>query len=154
MRHFKPAEFQGYYDRYDPELLAFLDEYRDRRKASVRVSPAPGATGRTYGSGFHNVAIWGSVKAIDIMPSGMDTEADMRREVELLKQIKSDLGIAHIGIGIYPAWSPSPGIHLDVGNRGKASGIATWSGLPTGKDGGQEYKGIEEGFTYARQTQT
>ena len=146
LRYFRPFEFQGFWPVMDETLLLFLDEFRHRWGAPIRVSTARGAVGRSHGNGFHNFRKHGAVKAIDILPAGMYTEEDVRRALAILEEIVEDMEIPHWGFGLYPKWASGVGIHLDVGDRGKASGFASWSALPTGKNGEQEYYGLERGI--------
>ena len=85
-----------------------------------------------------NYAKWGEVRAIDVMPQGMITEADRRRAVAIAKQV------GFTGIGIYPHWQPRAGIHLDVREPETPGHIATWSGLNV--NGEQVYAAIEQGL--------
>ena len=145
IRYFTPNEFLGFWALMDKSLLALLDEFRHRWGAPVRISPAQGAVGRTYGSGFHNYRKHGSVKAVDVFPEGLRTKEDYDRAREILVAVKGDLGIPDIGIGLYPDWKPAPGLHIDVGDRGKDDGIGEWSGLATGPNGEQQYFSITDG---------
>ena len=137
-RFFKEAEFRGHYLRMDPKLLQVMERFRVLWGAPVVISPAPGAIGRTDGDSFHNYAKHKLVKAIDIMPTGMRTKADFARALECAKQAGAT------GIGIYPDWSPVPGVHLDVGVRKgrKVGNPATWAGVK--QDGVQIYVDIKE----------
>ena len=146
LRYFKPYEFHGFWSVMDETLVLFLDEFRHRWGAPVRVSTAYGAVGRSQGRGFHNYKKHGSVKAIDILPSGLYTADDVNRALDILRDIVEDMGIPHWGFGLYPKWASGVGIHLDVGDRGKPDGFASWSALPTGRNGKQEYYGLERGI--------
>ena len=129
----------------DTTLLLFIDEFRHRWGAPVSVSKAQGAVGRTYGNGFHNYKKHGKVMAVDIIPSGLRTKADFRRALRILSEIRAEFGIEHWGLGLYPKWNSGVGLHVDVGNRGKADGFAAWSALPTGPNGEQQYYSLERG---------
>jgi hypothetical protein len=145
LRHFSKGEFGPYWDLMDSELLELLDEFRELWGEPVTISPARGAIGRTYGNGFHNHRKHGTVKAVDVFPKGMVTRGDFDRAYDALLEAKRRLNIDNIGIGLYPDWQPSPGLHIDVGDRDKASGIASWSGLSRGPNGEQKYFSLEEG---------
>lgn len=146
LRYFKPHEFQGFWPVMDETLVLFLDEFRHRWGASIRVSTAYGAVGRSQGRGFHNYKKHGSVKAIDILPSGLYTEEDVSRALTILEDIVHEMDIPHWGFGLYPKWASGVGIHLDVGDRAKSSGFASWSALPTGPNGEQEYYSLDYGM--------
>lgn len=140
MKYFTENEFRGWYDKIDPDLLKMIDDFREKWGASVTVSPAPGAIGRTNGNGFHNYIKHGSIKAIDLFPKGMDGPDDYRRAVECATEAGA------LGIGVYPDWRPTPGVHLDIGVRpGRAVGNpATWSAFKI--NGEQEYFGLERAY--------
>ena len=142
MTHFTPEEFRGFYDKMDERLLHILDQFRSHWGAPVIISPAEGAIGRTYGKGFHNYARHGKIMAIDVMPRGFNGPDDFRRAVAILTELGA------LGIGIYPDWKPSPGLHIDVGDRSNRSigNPATWSAFSDGPNGKQMYYGIERSF--------
>lgn len=142
LRHFKRHEFRGYDNLMDPALLVVIDEFREQWGAPVRISNSAHAIGRTYGNGFHNYVKHGSVKAIDLIPEGMETKEDFERAVKIAQRIGAK------GIGLYPKWHQGPGIHLDVGIKDGVDRIRTWSALPTGPDGKQEYYGINEAYNH------
>ncbi len=125
----------------DPDLLVVMDEFRKLWGAPVIISPARGAIGRTDGTSFHNYARHGKVKAIDLMPRGMLTATDRVRAFASAKAAGAT------GIGLYPDWRPSQGIHIDVGVRtGKGVGNpAKWAGVRS-PSGGQVYVAIERVF--------
>ena len=141
MRYFTPEEFRGQYDLLDEELKTVIDEFRHLWGDAVTVSPAPGSIGREYGRGFHNYAKHGTIKAIDLMPSNFNDHIDFKRAYEIAKQAGAR------GIGIYPDWRPSAGIHLDVGRRpGRVKGyVAKWSGFRQ-LDGTQKFFSINKAF--------
>ena len=123
-KYFKPEEFREWWNLMDQDLLRVLDRFREYWGSSVMISPASGSLGRrlAYSSqSFHNVTRYKMVKAADIMPSNMNTQADRKRALECA------LNAGARGIGIYPDWKPHPGVHLDVGIRVKTP--ATWSGF-------------------------
>lgn len=119
-----------------PRLLTLLDVFRFQWCAPVIISPAPGAIGRFLDNDAsqHNIERWGKVRAIDVMPFGMVTAKDRSRAFG----IASSLGFT--GIGIYPDWSPRPGMHLDVRIDRRPGCPATWAGVD--RNGKQEYINI------------
>lgn len=129
----------------DTDLLLFIDEFRHRWGKPVAISQAPGAVGRTYGNGFHNYVLHGKIKAVDVFPEGLVTKADTDRALNILKQIRKEYEILHWGVGIYPKWSGGVGLHVDVGDRDKDSGFASWSALPD-ENGKQQYYGWDTGY--------
>jgi len=127
LRHFRPEEFREWWPLMDPRLLEALDEFRDRLRAPVMISPAQGALGRHLGAEHHsrhNVDRWGTVQAADIMlPRGPDLY-DQHSAMAVVG-IATSCGFG--GIGIYLGWEPYPGMHLDI-RPFKPGGIsATWS---------------------------
>jgi hypothetical protein len=138
--HFEPSEFGPWWLLMNRNLLLMIDEFRERWGAPVSVSPAQGAIGREDDShSQHNVNKWGEVRAIDLMPSGMNTAADRQRAYSIA------LDIGFTGIGIYPDWQPKPGIHLDVRDPETPGHVATWAGLKD-NNGEQYYAAIEQGI--------
>ena len=132
LRYFQPSEFREWWPLMSTELLNKLDEFRHRLGVPVTISPASGALGRKLGASTsqHNVDLWGEVRAVDVMFNGVSLE----RAYEVAKQV------GFTGIGAYPDWQPSPGLHLDV----RQAPLALWSGIKEG--GKQVYKGISEAF--------
>lgn len=140
LKHFKASEFGGWWPLMNRDLLLKLDEFRERWGVPVQISPASGAIGReTKGSASqHNVLRWGEVRAVDVMPVGMTTEAAKRRAVEIAR----DVGFT--GIGLYPDWQPWPGLHLDVRADREPGDPAEWAGVKTVR--GQEYVALDRGY--------
>lgn len=132
LRYFTPGEFREWWPMMSTELLNKLDEFRHRLGVPVTISPAQGALGRKLGTSLsqHNVDLWGEVRAVDVMFSGVSLE----RAYEVAK------AVGFTGIGAYPDWQPSPGLHLDV----RQAPLALWSGIK--ENGSQVYKSITEAF--------
>lgn len=141
MKYFKESEFGAFWDLMDPELLPVMDTFRECWGAPVIISPAKGAIGRTDGTSFHNYKRHGMVKAVDLMPRGMNTAEDRKRAFDCAVQAGAT------GIGIYPDWKPNQGIHIDVGVRsGRGVGNpARWAGVRS-PSGGQIYVEIGKVF--------
>jgi len=137
MHFFKPAEFQGHYERLNPKLKEYLDEFRRQWGRPIRISPAPKAVGRTDGNSQHNYMRWGDVRAVDVMPDGLIGRSDAIRAVQLAK----DIGFT--GIGVYPDWRPSSGMHLDVRDGRERGKPATWGGVRN-DSGKQVYVSMEQ----------
>lgn len=137
LTYFKPSEFGLWWPLMNSQLLVKLDLFRELWGAPVMISPAQGGIGRHDDSNSqHNVNKWGEVRAIDVMPQGMDTAQDRQRAVRLAEQV------GFTGIGIYPHWQPRPGIHLDVR---EGDHVAKWAGL-LNDNGQQVYAAIEQGL--------
>lgn len=139
LKYFKPSEFGVWWPLINADLLRKADEFRDRWGAAVMISQAEGGIGREDDSGSqHNVLKWGEVRALDLMPKGMDTAYDRRRAVNIA------MAVGFTGIGIYPDWQPRPGIHVDVREPKEPGHIAMWSGVH--ENGNQVYANIERGL--------
>lgn len=127
LRHFRPEEFGKWWRDMDPRLLESLDEFRDRLRAPVMISPADGALGRNLGvraASRHNIDRWGTVQAADVMlPRGPDVRDPQQGRAVVDLAVECGFG----GIGIYPGWHPYPGLHLDIRPL-KANGAPyTWA---------------------------
>lgn len=134
LKHFKPEEFRGWFDRMNPALLHQLDEFREQLGAPVIISPAHGAIGRHQGEtgkSQHNIDRYGEVRAIDVMPQ----TDDMRHAFNVAMRV------GFHGIGVYPDWRPHWGLHLDMRKDRPPQNPALWSGLMVA--GKQKYFGIE-----------
>lgn len=144
LHYFQPEEFGptpyrviDWYPDMAPELLTRLDVLRGIWGAPIRISPAVQALGRRGGSNGgnqssdHNVDARGRVEAVDCFPEGlMDGET-----AERLWQFAEMIGFG--SLGIYPDWSPQPGVHLGIrAGWGGRQSMATWGGV------GGEYTGI------------
>ncbi len=139
LKHFSAWEFRAWYPSMSPDLLRKLDAFREAWGDTVDISPASGSIGRMTGSTQHNVVMWLEVRGIDVIPKGMDTAAERARAY----QIAVEVGFT--GIGVYPDWLPSGGLHLDVRKDREAGDPAKWAGLKD-EDGKQYYTDIEKGF--------
>lgn len=91
----------------DRRLLVLLDAIRSTWGAPIKISNGSGAIGRLEGSSRHNLAQWGTVMAVDVIPDGIVTRAHAERFYYQAKQ----LGFG--GIGCYPGWNQGVGFHLD-----------------------------------------
>lgn len=146
LRHFSPLEFGAWWPLMSNDLLLKLDEFRERWGGPVSISRASGAIGRDDepdDTSQHNPIRWGEVRAVDVIPSDMDTPGDRQRAFEIAR----DVGFT--GIGVYPDWSPSPGLHLDVRSDREPGDPAVWAGVQELQDDGetrQVYVAIERGF--------
>jgi hypothetical protein len=121
LRYFKTHEFTdrqtriAYDKRMDARLLVMLDVLRHMHGRPIRVSNGRGAIGREKGGGFHNWKMHGTVQAIDIVPTSIDTVQDAELFIRLCQKIGFN------GIGFYTDWNQGLGYHVDVGDR-----IAQW----------------------------
>lgn len=139
LKYFSASEFGVWWPFLDSKLLYGLDAFREALGVPVRISPASGAIGRTgkeYESSQHYLLDNGQLKAIDILiPEHVS--------LEHAYNVAKSLGIFS-GIGVYPDWSPSHGLHLDTRKNKSPDNPATWSGLKTAS--GQVYGSLEEGL--------
>lgn len=131
LRNFNEAEFQGWYDRCDPQLLLLCDSLRDVYGYPINVSPVEGAVGRHMGRDArsrHNIDRWKKVEAVDLLVH------TRKGSLKLLIEAAESIGIGDEfgGFGIYPDWNPSGGIHIDVREN-----PARWGALNTLE--GQDY---------------
>ena len=125
LKHFKESEFKGYWGYMSKDLLLKLDEFREKLGSAVSISTAIGGIGRHDNSGsYHNIDKHGQVLAVDVMISS-DVSLDYAAK------IAKDVGFS--GIGVYPHWRPSHGLHLDL----RADSLS-WRGF-IAQSGKQEY---------------
>ena len=141
LRNFSPKEFGIWWALMNPDLLTRLDDFRDRLGFPVSISTAPGAIGRHTGnpSSQHHVTR-GKIAAVDVMPHWPlgGTKGELRQAYNLAVEL------GFTGVGLYPDWSPRPGLHLDVRDDRQAGNPATWSGIKVA--GVQKYGAIEAAF--------
>ncbi|PHS23397.1 MAG: hypothetical protein COA83_09920 [Methylophaga sp.] len=132
LRYFTAAEFGEWWPLMSTDFLTKLDEFRHRLGVPVRISPATGSLGRESGldTSQHNVDMWGEVRAGDVMFIGVDLETAYK--------VAKEVGFT--GIGAYPDWKPTQGMHLDV----RQAPLALWSGIL--ESGKQVYKSIQQAF--------
>ena len=139
-RHFSNAEFGPWAGRIHPALLYGLDVLRETLGAPVVISPALGSLGRRLGGSksLHNVDVFGMVYAVDVLLP-MTWSAAEGFEAALKLRLFS-------GVGVYPAWKPRAGLHVDVRHASAVNpstgatplNPATWGAIPgTGRR--QEY---------------
>jgi hypothetical protein len=135
LKYFSISEFGIWWPLMSRDLLLKLDLFREKWGAPVDITSAEGGIGREDESGSqHNVLKWGEVRAVDILPQGMNTSEDRQRAVTIARQV------GFTGIGVYPDWKPSAGLHLDV-RQGK---FASWSAFKVA--GVQRYFNLEKGL--------
>lgn len=123
-----------------PRLLVMLDVLRHRWGKIIDISPAEGSLGRRMGGqnlSQHNVDCWGEVRAADVMPHGIITDAD----AYAFYVCASETGFT--GIGFYPSWKPKPGFHLDIRTDRSPGVPATWGGV-LNDEGRQAYVSLNE----------
>lgn len=141
---FEPEEFRDWADRMSVILLAKLDVFRAHWGAPVNISKHPLAIGREDNSkSQHNVRLWGEVRGIDLQPRGMIYREDMERAIECARLA------GFTGIGIYPHWQPTPGIHVDVRLGRKPLQPAMWGALRPDPAKGQEFTTLEHALSEA-----
>lgn len=123
-------------------LLVLLDTFRFIYGVPCRISPHPRALGRRLGDGpddsfsQHNIDRWGEIRAADVLPQGMTTVGHARKAVSIAHEI----GIT--GVGIYPHWKPTPGVHLDVRGDEAPGDPALWGGV-NDDEGNQVYVALD-----------
>lgn len=129
LRHFSEDEFRDSWPHMSLRLLFLMDALRHQWGASITISPVTGALGRRNGASDptqHNIDRWGEVRAADVFLAGMDCRNTANRAVGLAMRT------GFTGIGIYPDWSPSPGMHLDVRITAEPGDPALWGMLDDG----------------------
>ncbi len=137
--YFRPSEFGVWWPFIDGDLLLGLDAFRYALGVPVKISPVAGAIGRTskdYKTSQHYFLSGGKVRAIDVMiPQGVN--------LETAYNVARSIGIFS-GIGVYPDWLPTHGLHLDTRENKTPDNPATWSGIKTAS--GQKYFELQRGF--------
>lgn len=135
LKYFKLSEFGASLPFLSVGLMQKLDEFRERLGRKVMISPVPGALIR-FDKGSESQHTFG--RAADIMlPDGPDLET----------AFKIAKAVGFTGIGVYPDWSPYPGLHLDIRRLDPGQPAATWAGII--RDRKQVYVSIAEGIAYA-----
>lgn len=139
LKYFSPAEFGAWWPFVDADLLHGLDAFRGALGVPVKISPVTGAIGRTskdYKTSQHYFLSGGKVRAIDVMiPQGITLNEAYN--------VARNLGVFS-GIGVYPDWVPSHGLHVDTRLNRTPQNPSTWSGLKTAS--GQVYRSLSEGL--------
>ena len=117
-------DFRKWKASVDEKLLESLKSFSEKIETEFFISPAPGSIGRHGGTSMsmHNVDRWGTVKAIDIMFSNLEFNAESVKKI-LNAAKKSNFG----GVGVYPHWQPRWGVHLDIRKKKKNGKIAKWA---------------------------
>lgn len=140
LKYFDQSEFGAWWPLINKELLIKLDDFRGQWGHPVMISPAFGAIGRTLSptdNSQHNVARWGEVRAVDIMPI-IQTPDGRRRGMEkneLMQAYQLALRTGFHGVGVYPEWRPYVGLHVDVREDRDSNNPAKWArvnGIYTG----------------------
>ena len=106
----------------DPRLLVLLDSLRCIIKSPIAISPHPRAVGRNDGdsSSMHNIDKHGRVFAVDTLPA----QSYKHKYISTYVRLAKELGFT--GIGVYPDWTPRPGLHLDTRTDRDVGNPATW----------------------------
>jgi|GEM_PF-1644487 uncharacterized protein YcbK (DUF882 family) len=138
LQYFSRDEFQGDFEDLSPELLGRLDAFRAEWGRPVSISTAPGAILRVgSGTSQHFAG-----RAVDIFPQGMTT----RQDAERARRIAINVGFT--GIGVYPLWRPSAGLHLDVRPDPGPRGWDEWGGWPSRTQAGEQtYGSVDQALT-------
>ena len=149
--YFKPQEFvrngQNWFDLMDERLLVCVDilryQWSDFRgeDSPIRISTHPGALGRRMGRdrlSDHNIDKWGRVKAMDVMPEGLENDP-----VEFC-MLAAACGIT--AYGLYPHWEPAAGVHLGMRPGVEVGSPALWGAIRV--DGKQDYTTYREALEY------
>lgn len=122
-----------------PRLLVLLDTFRYRWDRKVEISPHVASLGRHLGPetlSDHNVDAHGAVLAADVIPLGMETRHQASEALNIAR------GLGFTSIGLYPDWSPAPGLHLGVRISRRPGDPALWGGLRIA--GKQEYVSLND----------
>jgi hypothetical protein len=137
--YFTAKDFGVWWPFIDNDLLIGIDDFRRSLGVPVTISPAPGAIGRTSGkdkNSQHYLLSGGKVRAVDVMiPNNVPMETAFN--------VAKNIGV-FAGIGLYPDWRPTHGLHLDTRTNKTPQNPATWSGIRTAS--GQVYRSVSEGF--------
>jgi hypothetical protein len=127
--YFSRREFlrdgRDWFDDIDPRLLVLLDTFRHQWGSRVLISGHPDAIGRT-GKATDSQHHWEPgklVRGIDVIPSAMGLRKDANRAITMA----IDLGFT--GIGLYPHWQPSAGLHLDTRTLRRPGDPALWGAV-------------------------
>lgn len=144
MKNFKESDFRGWYKDMDHGLLEVIEKFAESLDYDIFISPASGGIGRRMSptaKSFHNITKYGKVQAIDLMINKTLTPDEWRDVFEKAKLAGAT------GIGLYPDWNPTNGVHLDVGKRpGKSpDNPAKWSAYRV--NGKQKYFSIDKAFS-------
>jgi hypothetical protein len=105
--------------RMCPRLLVLLDALRSAWGQPISISNGAGAIGRDKGSSMHNWTAHGEVRAVDIIPRGVE----MRQDAERFLHLAKTLGFT--GLGVYPDWRQGCGFHVDTRDA-TGSHVAKW----------------------------
>ena len=140
--YFKPQEFvrngHNWFDLMDERLLVCVDILRHQWSefreidSPIRISAHPDALGRRMGRdrlSDHNIDKWGRVRAMDVMPEGLEDDPGAFR------MLAASCGIT--AYGLYPHWQPSAGVHLGMRSGVKMGVPAVWGAIRF--DGKQVY---------------
>lgn len=120
IRHFKPSENWGDVSKIDFQLVKTLDSFRDYIGTPIQITC--GTQGKHVENSMHYLG-----KAVDIVFPSSDKDL-------LFDFFMCAVRFPFGGIGLYPDWKPSGGLHLDVRS---APFKALWVGQKT--DAGQVY---------------
>lgn len=140
---FSPREFQGWATMMDVTLLVRLDTWRALWGKPIAISSHPRGVGREVEEGKpgydsqHNYVQWRQVRAVDCIPSGITTADDLRRA----RDLAIDAGFT--GVGVYPHWRPSPGVHVDTRRSNVPGEPALWGAVQPDRDQAQQYVSAE-----------
>lgn len=134
LQFFTRSEFdrggRNWFEHMSPKALVLLDTTRLQWESKIKISPDPGALGRTgskneYSQHYHLRP--GGVGAIDHIPEGIETAEDVERYVYLLTSL------GWTGIGFYPVGASGPRFHGDVRTDQRPLHPATWGQAPDSK---------------------
>jgi len=145
LRYFTQNEFRDSWAAMSTRLLVLLDSLRYQWGAGITISPVSGALARYNGpddTSQHNVDRWGECRAADVFLDGMDSPSSANRAVEVAMRT------GFTGVGIYPDWDPSPGVHVDVRQDHEPGDPALWGMLDSSK--GQYMVSLEKALEAMR----
>lgn len=146
--YFQPSEFvrggRAWWNDYDPRLLGLLEAWRHLYGKRIQISQHPSACGRRLGplaQSDHNVDVHGRVLGVDTMPEGITTRAEAERAIELAR------AVGFTGIGFYPLWAPSAGVHVSTRRNRRPGDPATWGAIRLAPNEPQTYVSLEEALS-------
>ena len=139
LRYFSQSEFRESWDAMSLRLMFLLDSLRHQWGSSITISPVQGALARHNGpddTSQHNADRWGECRAADVFLAGMECRNSANYAVGMAMRT----GLT--GIGIYPDWNPSPGMHVDVRQSAQPGEPSLWGMLDDGE--GQYQVSLEQ----------
>lgn len=112
--YFTSAEFFNEKSKIDADVLSKLNILRENWGAPLVISPLYGGIIRYDNSdSYHNYKKWGKVRAVDFFPQSKKHNGGIDDKDEMLEFTTLATKAGFKGVGIYPYFVPSWGVHLD-----------------------------------------